>query len=171
MLSLCIKTGRDYMENYDSTKDTLLHIKKVNEYLSDAAIELLQRAKVHDISKLSEKERAYFNIYTPRLKDLTYGSDEYKTCLDGLKPALDSHYSENRHHPEHHEAGINDMDLFDLIEMFFDWKAASERHENGDINKSILINKSRFGMTDQLMRIFQNTSKNMGYFEPTNREE
>ena len=55
------------------------------------------------------------------------------------------------------------MDLFDLIEMFFDWKAATERHNDGDINKSIEINKERFKMSDQICDIFKNTAKRLNY--------
>ena len=45
------------------------------------------------------------------------------------------------------------------MELFFDWKAASERHADGDILKSIQINKERFGYTDQLAYIMENTVK------------
>ena len=145
------------MANYDSTKDTLLHIKRVNELLIDAATELLRRAKVHDDSKLKSPEKETFDEYTPKLKDSTYGSDEYKELLKGLGTALDHHYANNRHHPEHYELGVDDMDLFDLIEMFFDWKAASERHDNGSIYKSIDINENRFKISSQISNIFRNT--------------
>lgn len=145
------------MTNYDSTKDTLLHIKRVNELLIDAAMELLRRAKVHDDSKLKSPEKETFDEYTPKLKGSTYGSDEYKELLKGLGTALDRHYANNSHHPEHYELGVDDMDLFDLIEMFFDWKAASERHENGDIYKSIDINENRFKISSQISNIFRNT--------------
>src|SRR5690554_3471786 len=100
---------------YDSTKDTLLHIKRVNELLSLAAIELLARGQEHDNSKLESPEKELFDEYTPKLKDSTYGSDEYKANLKGLEPALKHHYMNNSHHPEHYENGINGMDLFDLI--------------------------------------------------------
>jgi hypothetical protein len=51
------------------------------------------------------------------------------------------------------------MDLIDLVEMFCDWKAATLRHKDGDINKSIEINSQRFKMSDQLKKIFINTLK------------
>ena len=53
------------------------------------------------------------------------------------------------------------MNLFDLIEMLVDWKAASERHNNGNIRKSIEINGNRFNMSPQLIRIFENTVKDL----------
>ena len=148
---------------YDSTKDTLLHIKRVNELLSLAAIELLARGREHDNSKLESPEKELFDEYTPKLKDSTYGSDEYKANLKGLEPALKHHYMNNSHHPEHYENGINGMDLFDLIEMFMDWKAAGERHEDGSMERSIEINKDRFKLSDQTVDIFINTAKRLGW--------
>jgi hypothetical protein len=49
------------------------------------------------------------------------------------------------------------MSLIDLIEMICDWKAATLRHNDGDINKSIELNKDRFGYSDDLAQIFKNT--------------
>ena len=104
--------------NYDSTKDTLLHIKRVNELLLEFTKEILDRAIKHDSSKLQEPEKPLFDKMTPLLKELTYGSDGYKQALDDLKPALNHHYANNSHHPEHYENGIDDFTLADLVEMF-----------------------------------------------------
>ena len=144
---------------YDSEKDTLKHIKRVNQLLIEAATELLRRATCHDDSKLGTPEKEMFDEFTPKLAGTTYGSEEYKALLKELKPALDHHYKNNSHHPEFFENGIDDMDLLDLIEMFLDWKAASERHNDGDIFKSIEINTKRFEMSDQVAKIFVNTAK------------
>ena len=146
-------------QQYDSAKDTLLHIKRVNALLLQFLQELINRAVTHDESKLHEPEKMFFDKMTPRLKALTYGSEEYKQALAELKPALDHHYSHNSHHPEHYENGIDDFTLADLVEMFFDWKAASERHNDGDVLKSIEINKQRFGLSEQLCKIFENTAR------------
>lgn len=86
---------------YDSKADTLLHIKRVAQLLTEASSELIRRANVHDNSKLESPEKELFDEYTPKLKDCTYGSDEYKEYLKGLKVALDHHYQNNSHHPEH----------------------------------------------------------------------
>lgn len=152
--------------NYDSKPDTLLHIKRVAQLLTEAASELIRRANIHDDSKLESPEKELFDELTPKLKGLTYGSKEYKECLGQLKIALDHHYKNNSHHPEHYPNGINGFDLFDLIEMFFDWKAAGERHADGNIFKSIYINKERFKMCDQLVDIFNNTADRLGYERP-----
>ena len=98
-----------------------------------------------------------FDEYTPKLKHCTYGSEEYKSFLAGLKPALDIHYKNNRHHPEHFANGIKDMTLLDLLEMLCDWKASSERHADGNIYRSIEINQSRFGYSDEVKAILKNT--------------
>lgn len=151
------------MENKDSTTETLLHIKKVSQLLNEASIELIRRANIHDQSKLESPEKEMFDEVTNKLHGLTYGSDEYRAQLKFLKPALDHHYANNSHHPEHYPDGINGFDLFDLIEMFFDWKAATERHANGDIYKSIKYNKDRFQISDQICSIFENTARRKGY--------
>lgn len=148
---------------YDSTQDTLKHIKRVNQLLTEAATELLRRAAVHDNSKLESPEKEYFDEFTPKLAVTTYGSDEYKEFLSQLKVGLDHHYRNNSHHPEHYEDGVNGMDLFDLIEMFLDWKAATERHNDGHIYSSININKKRFELSEQLVRILVNTADRLGW--------
>ncbi len=149
--------------NYDSKADTLLHIKRVAELMTNASSELIRRANIHDNSKLESPEKELFDEFTPKLKGCTYGSEEYKEYLKELKVALDHHYQNNSHHPEHYENGVNGFDLFDLIEMFFDWKAATERTKDGNIYKSIEHNKSRFELSEQVCQIFKNTAERLGW--------
>lgn len=56
-------------------------------------------------------------------------------------------------------SSISQMNLLQIIEMLVDWKAASERHEDGNIIKSILHNQKRFKMSDQLTAILINTAQ------------
>lgn len=58
--------------------------------------------------------------------------------------------------PETHK-GLHGMSLLDLVEMLCDWKAATLRHADGDIRRSIEINQKRFGYSDELKQIFLNT--------------
>ena len=148
--------------------ETLKHIQVVRDLLLKVIRELTVRCEQHDKSKLEEPELSVFVEYTPKLKDSTYGSDEYKQFLIEMKPALDHHYANNRHHPEHfypnvaHMNAVDEiscMNLVDIIEMLCDWKAAALRHTDGDINKSIEINKKRFGISDQLASILKNSVK------------
>lgn len=137
--------------------ETIKHKTNVLNYLLFAGKILNLKGRKHDNSKLRDPEQSIFVEYTPKLKNSTYGSDEYKQFLKEMKPALDHHYSHNSHHPEYYKNGIEDMNLFDIIEMFFDWMAASKRHDNGNIYKSIEINKTRFGYDDLFADILKNT--------------
>jgi hypothetical protein len=193
---------------YNSTNDTFKHIENVRELISKLSKELNKRALEHDESKLYSPEKEIFDKYTPLLKGVTYGSEEYKKYLKEMNVALQHHYSENRHHPEHfkdnkeyycsgcgaifnkHQIAndfelaeghlqceylsgspkpsilyrntLKGMDLIDLIEMISDWKAATMRHDDGDILKSLDINQKRFGYSNELKQILLNTLK---YFE------
>lgn len=133
------------------------HINLVMKLLASAQIELMRRQFTHDRSKLAPPEVSIFTEWTPKLKDSTYGSEEYKQMLAEMKPALDHHYAHNRHHPEMYANGIEDMNLFDLLEMLIDWCAAVRRHDDGCIERSLEINKERFGISDQLQQILINT--------------
>jgi len=139
------------------------HIQMVQSLLTAINNEINNRAAVHDHVKLQQPESAIFAKYTCRLRGMTYGSDEYNECLKEMKPALDHHYAHTKHHPEHYQNGVNSMTLVDLVEMLADWKAATLRHADGDIMKSLEINKKRFGLSDQLVQILLNTVKEMGW--------
>jgi hypothetical protein len=142
----------------EANAQTQAHIDLIRKLLRMAAVELLHRGEIHDQSKFSPTEVDTFTKFTPKLKGCTYGSDEYKGFLAEMKPALDHHYANNRHHPEHFRGGIDGMNLIDVLEMFIDWLASSQRHADGDIRRSIEINQKRFGMSDQLVALFRNTA-------------
>jgi len=179
--------------DYDSEEDTRLHIAIVYAYLMKCSDILTERGQKHDQSKLKEPEKSFFDKYTPLLASLNYGSDEYNQSLAELKPALQHHYAANRHHPEHftnrecigcfkefpddresccdvcgnpiypNVVGVEAMNLFDVLEMLVDWKAASERHGTGDIRESLEINIKRFRIKSPLASILLNTIDTMGW--------
>ena len=191
-------------EAFLAYEQTWQHIDLVMRLLTSAQIELMKRAVTHDRTKLIAPEREMFAKMTSKLRGLTYGSPEYKECLEEmLGEALGHHYEHNRRHPEffkmreesgeiysynkfvvlvatntkngdsddilgllndyfgrkqaEHTSSVNNMNLFDLLEMFIDWTAACQRHADGDINKSIEINTTRFALSPQLVEIFKNT--------------
>ena len=150
------------MEEKATNFETMLHIQQVQALLLMCSNDLQQRCLTHDQSKLGPPEVNTFVEYTPKLKASTYGSDEYKGFLEAMKPALDHHYANNQHHPEHFKNGIKDMTLLDLLEMICDWYAATKRHADGDIFKSIELNADRFGYGDPLRQIFINTARALG---------
>ena len=136
---------------------TLGHIHDVRKLLYGMIAELGKRAQLHDQSKLESPEAEIFGEWTPKLKEVEYGSDEYTEMLEKIKPAIEHHYAKNRHHPEHWPNGVNDMTLIDLLEMLCDWRASSSRDKNGNLRKSVETSAERFGFSDQLKQIFENT--------------
>ena len=149
---------------YNSRIDTEKHITRVQELMTEIWKNIHVRAREHDQSKLQTPEKEMFDEWTPKLKEMEYGSDEYKNALNQLGPALAHHYANNSHHPEHYPQGIEDMTLLDMLEMLADWKAAGERHaDGGDVGRSLKINKERFGINDMLMGILIRTCVELGW--------
>jgi len=151
------------MTTHDVIRSTAGHIRRVGELITDCTAKLNKRAVIHDASKWSAEEYPFFEIATPKLANLEYGSEEYKQSLRDIKPALIHHNANNSHHPEFYENGIDGMDLLDLLEMMCDWKAAGERHVTGDIIKSLEHNRERFKIGDQLYGILVNTVTRMDW--------
>lgn len=172
--------GRQRMNNYDSRPETQQHINKVGRYIELVIQKLSKRADEHDASKLVSPEVEAFDKATPLLQQLEYGTPEYKQSLKDLGPALEHHYANNTHHPEHFENGIRGMTLLDLTEMLCDWKAASERMRkptpaaegrpdvptyDSDFARSIRLNAERFDYPDGLTDILLNTAVELGFIE------
>jgi Family of unknown function (DUF5662) len=146
------------MQNEEALRKTWDHIDLVMRLLASAQIELMRRQFTHDRSKLASPEWEMFAEITHKLEGLTYGSAEYEAQRqEMLGAALGHHYSHNRHHPEFFKKCVEGMNLFDVLEMFVDWSAATRRHADGNIYESIEINRDRFGLSEQLVKIFKNT--------------
>jgi len=138
---------------------TIQHIQRVQHYIRLFTDRLTDKGTYHDESKLGDIEAPIFAEHTENLSKIKFGSPEYEKELKQLSVALDHHYKYNRHHPQHFESGINGMDLTDILEMFADWMASTERTQNGDIFESIEINAKRFNIDEQLKQILINTAK------------
>jgi hypothetical protein len=136
---------------------TFRHIECVRNYLNLFIRELLHRGEHHDQTKLEEPEAKLFEEVSSELRGLTYGSEEYEASLKKLEPALKHHYANARHHAEHHVNGIRGMNIIDIVEMLADWKASSLRQNDGNILKSLKENQERYGFSDELYAIFENT--------------
>lgn len=163
---------------YDSAPDTQQHINRVAHYLDKVRADLDSRARNHDQSKLGPEEKPLFDLLTPKLAELEYGTPEYKASLRELGSALEHHYETNSHHPEHFINGVDGMNLMDLIEMLVDWKAASERMRkpipaapgrpeapeyDDNFENSIYLNQNRFKISPQLTSILVNTAAELGF--------
>lgn len=58
------------------------------------------------------------------------------------------------------------MDLFDLLELLADWKAAGERQEPpGTLDGSLEYARTRFGMDDRMAGLLRRTAKRLGWIE------
>lgn len=149
------------MENANvaaTNNETRKHILVVNQMIHKFVSALLYRGNMHDSTKMIEPEVEKFVECTPLLEKQSFDDPQYKQTLQtALKDALAHHYAHNRHHPEHFKNGIEDMNLVDLIEMFCDWKAASMRQKDGNLEKSIDIQRERFNIPLELVKIFKNT--------------
>lgn len=151
-------------EEKSTNHHTREHIAQVQDLVLEVVTNLLHRGQQHDASKLEHPEVEGFTQYTPRLAELTYGSPEYKETLAAMQDTtLKHHYEHNRHHPEHFKMGVMDMNLIDLIEMICDWKAATLRHKDGSITKSLEINRERFDIREPLASILENTVRDLGW--------
>lgn len=157
---------------YDSTADTREHIAKVQARIQECTNNLTVRASRHDMSKLVEPEKsAYDNLMRFKSShDMVYGSEDYAEGLKILGPALDHHYKNNSHHPQYFENGVNGMSLLDILEMLCDWKAAGERYKDGNIADSLAHNRERFGLSDQLFAILENTVRELGWSSAPTRD-
>lgn len=150
--------------NITKTKSLVLeHKLRVLTYLSRFINNLLARAVIHDDSKLTVPELEPYATVIDEFGKHPFGSEGYEQIKSQLQGAITHHYENNRHHPEHFENGINDMDLVDLLEMLADWKAATlNKGGNGDIHKSISMLSEKYGINPQLSQILSNTVKNFG---------
>ncbi|MFC1431555.1 DUF5662 family protein [Streptacidiphilus sp. N1-3] len=144
---------------FDSTADTLRHSLRVADLMGGPIKELIDRSVRHDLSKTREPELSTYDRFAPGLREAAYGTEEHSALVGAMAEGLRHHYAHNRHHPEHFPDGINGMTLVDLIEMLADWKAATERGQDGDLARSLQVNRERFGITAQLMAILSNTAR------------
>ena len=141
----------------DSNLETVKHIVRIHELARKLVRAFVVQISTHDQSKLESPEAEGFHKILPRMKEVEFGSEEYEECKVLADEAIQHHYQHNRHHPEHHKRGVNDMNLIDILEMFVDWKAASERNKDGSLEKSIQYCCSKYEINPQLEEIFLNS--------------
>lgn len=150
----------------DFFKDYNTHREAVKKYIKKATmikqisislpeyVQLNQRALRHDRSKEYNYEEfsGYINM-TKELKPLTYGTPEHKAIIDKYKYAVELHYKNNDHHPEHFKNGIKDMNKVQIIEMVCDWVGAMKcRNTLDNYKTSMEFNKKRFSIPEELYK-------------------
>jgi hypothetical protein len=133
------------MTNYTKNfVQTTVHKFWVMYYLCRFVLLLIWRGIKHDLTKYSKHEAPYFANQVENLKNLEYGTEEYRQSLEKIRPALNHHYRHNSHHPQYHKNGFADMSVLDRIEMMADWLASRKRNKPTSLNKSFALNIDRF---------------------------
>lgn len=150
------------VDDNPSMPGIIMHKEFVESYMNSAAEIISERGLNHDNSKLLSPELEAFDKADLAFKTAKYGSAEYKAAVDSIRPAVEHHYKENSHHPEHYEDGIAGMSLFDLIEMVCDWKAASLRPPGNNLADSFEMTCAKYRIEDPLKSILKNTLIELG---------
>jgi hypothetical protein len=143
---------------------TINHVHRVKALLDGFRDELQLRGDRHDLSKLDPVEAGPLQTMQDLIDtegQAPFGSDEYRRRTALLGPMLAHHYANNSHHPEHYPDGVAGMDLFDIVEMFADWKAASERGHDSQMGLSYCIEK--YAIPPMLASILRNTADRLGW--------
>jgi hypothetical protein len=149
--------------DFDFLCDTILHVSEVQENLEIIASELRKRGFAHDRTKFQELEFDAFVSTRDKFKKSNYGTKEYQECIDIVKPAVDHHYQNNRHHTGFHKNGINDMTLIDIIEMVCDWQAAARRSPDKELKDTLEYAYKKYGISEQLGIVLKNTFKELDW--------
>jgi hypothetical protein len=132
------------------------HIHHVSLFIMRIIEEFHVRMFNHDLSKLSRPELKTFTEFSNQLAELEEGTLAYKRMLKKMNEALEVHYANNRHHPEHWPNGIDDMSLIDVIEMICDWKAVSLQGEM-TMEQFLEDARKRFKLQPQTYNLLANT--------------
>lgn len=119
-------------------QDTFIHkefVEKTCNILADYlesqglngdAIALRERAKVHDNSKILNKDE--FRALTSIINDKSCLKDASSKLSTYKQDAIELHWKHNTHHPEHFE-NIENMSRLDRLEMVCDWVARSLQYK------------------------------------------
>ena len=140
-------------------KDTIVHKKLVldSAYLMAAylfnngrtkiALNLLRRASMHDNSKFYKGELVHLvQIYDnakPAFKDPSV------SLSDTEASAIQCHWNNNKHHPEHFDSPEK-MSELDIFEMFCDWHARSVQFGTDLLNFVTVRQEERFKFSDKM---------------------
>lgn len=151
------------MENVETEvlRDLLVHISEVQENISQMILILKNRGISHDKSKFTDIEFNGFVETRLQFKIADYGTKEYQDCIDRIKPSIEHHYSQNRHHTLFHKNGFEDMNFFDILEMLADWRAASNRNINLSFEDSLLIAFNKYCIPKNMQKHIMSTIRTL----------
>src|SRR5262249_44049812 len=90
--------------------------------------ELEARARVHDLSKYSDRERLGYIWLTWMYEQQGKRFEVPNGVADLVEQSLRTHRERNAHHPEAHRSP-DTMSVLDLVEMVCDWTAIAQENE------------------------------------------
>jgi len=90
---------------------------------------LVERATIHDASKLLDDEFAGFSRINAAARIHKFGSPEYKEGMRAERPTIDRHFGRNTHHPEP-DPLKPPLSFLDVIEMVCDWWGAAKGYDD-----------------------------------------
>lgn len=106
----------------------------------------------HDISKFSKEELDGFVLLTHKYRlDQSDIKDDFKFVDNHnilIRNAWEHHKQNNPHHPEHFGC-MEDMGLYELIDMVCDWAAMSQELNNGLRSWFLKVRQEKFKFTNQ----------------------
>ena len=144
--------------------DVAVHRLKVNEFCAAAGMEIISRGAKHDESKLTQQEREFYiePVWDLNHSPQPFGSPEYKAQTAKMGVGWKNHYTHNDHHLEFFidKGGSpwEHVNMFQLIEMLCDWKAAALRKGNDPL-EAIEQLKKKFRIDPQMEALLRNTFK------------
>ena len=147
-----------YMTDYEKMfRDTLIHksyimksCKRLADYMeNNGAVEhakmLMERAKIHDDSKISCEDE--LNALSRIINDKSTLVDSSKQLSPIKQDAIKLHWEHNTHHPEHFKTPM-DMSKLDIMEMCCDWHARSTQYNTDFLKFVEERQKDRFHFPD-----------------------
>jgi len=143
----------------DTENEIREHIKKVQLKLMHFCYILMERGTNHDKSKLEFPELEGFKEMDKE-PPFPYGSQEYKEKKSRYSWLFEHHYKKNRHHPDAWTDNYTFPfcpDLVDLVEFLCDNISYKEDMSYCEAKKLIEIQTKRYGFSEELSDILQNT--------------
>lgn len=114
----------------------------------DEAFRLLQRAQVHDNSKFKSEEIACMSQIIGTNNGMT--NPKY-VMQDADKKLIETHWKNNRHHPEHFNS-LSEMSELDIIEMVCDWFARQAQYKTNFMEFVLTRQDNRFHFPDDIFK-------------------
>ncbi len=132
------------------------HKEKMEEKLILVSEEFSKRAKDHDNDKLENPEiYQTYKEHFPELKKIPFGTREYFAYEKEHFDKAHQIHAQNRHHFYSRRNNLDDINLFDLIEVVIDISESAKQY--GDEKKIMESLKNKQVLNYELEELIKNT--------------